>query len=255
MDSKKKRIFGIISSVLVVVILVFVALITFSIILSRGKGYTSLFGSAYVAVQSDSMERDSYDGFSYPHEVEGFNTGDLLRIHILKDDEKGKMEVGDVVTFYFVKDGERQLNTHRVVGYAGKDANGVISTYTLQGDKPGAPLEQVSASNIVGQYKGHRLAGLGKAVDFFHSPVGFFVCVVLPSLLIVAYFAVNLVLTIKSVKSVYKEEEQANEKEKMREELMRELREQGKLTEETPSESQEPEEEKPAEEPSKGEEK
>lgn len=241
MNSKKKKIVGIVTNVLVVVILVFVALITMSIILSSGKGYTSLFGSAYVAVESDSMERDNYDGFAYPHEVEGFNKGDLIKIHILSEDQKGKLQVGDVVTFYFMKDGVRQLNTHRIVGYGGMDQNGVISTYTTQGDQPGAPVEQVSVSNLVGQYEGRRVAGLGKAVDFFHSSVGFFVCVVLPSLLIVAYFAVNLVLTIKSVKSVYKEAEQKDEKERMREELMKELREQGKIKEETPSESQAPE--------------
>lgn len=241
MNSKTKKILGIVSNVLVVVILAFVVLITFSIILSRGQGknYTALFGRSYVAVQSDSMERDSYDDFVYPHDVEGFKKGDLIQIRVLSFEERGNLKVGDVVSYRFDIDGDgekNELNTHRIVAYTDSNMDGVIDYYTLQGDKVGAPLDQnIPANLVIGKYEGHKIAGFGKAIDFFHSPAGFFVCVVLPSLLIVAYFAVNLVLTIKSVKSAYKEEESQNEKEKMREELMKELREQGKIVEETPS--------------------
>ncbi len=251
MDSKKKRIAGIVTTVIVVVLLVLVALITLSIILSQGKGYTSLFGNAYVAVQTDSMERDDYSEAPYnTYKVKGFKAKDLIRIRILSDDQKTTLKEGDVVTFYFMKDGNRELNTHRVIGMVYAELNGetVMTHYITQGDKPGAPTEQVTPNNIVGQYKGHRLAGLGRLVDFFHSPVGFFVCIVLPSLLIVAYFAVNLVLTVKSVKAVYKAEEKVSEKERMREELMRELREEGKIKEETPPEAPKPEENPPIQE-------
>ena len=243
---KKKKVLGVVTNVIVIVILVFVCIVTLSIILSSGKGYTNLFGSAYVSVQSDSME-GTY-GEDFPYELKGFNKGDLIQIKILDNDQKNGLKVGDVITFRQSVDGVEILNTHRIVDvYEGG--------YKTRGDK--APkdgaTETVPMGAIVGQYEGTRLAGVGNVADFFHSSAGFFVCIVLPSLLIVAYFAVNLFLTVQSVKKAYKEEEQISEKEKMREELLRELREQGKIVEETPSEPAE-QSETPAEEPSSEEE-
>ena len=237
MDNKKKKTLGVVTNAIVIVILVFVALITLSIILSYGKGYTSLFGNAYVAVESDSME--GVYGENYPYEVKGFKKGDLIRVHILSDEEKGDLQVGDVITFYQVINGERVLNTHRII-IRNFETAGIV--YVTQGDKAavvgaeGYATERVTQSNIVGIYTGHRFSGVGKCVDFFHSSAGFFVCVVLPSLLIVGYFAVNLFLTVKSVKKVSTEEAAADEKQKMREELLKELREEGKIKEEAPEE-------------------
>ena len=152
MNSKTKKILGIVSNVLVVVILAFVVLITFSIILSRGQGknYTALFGRSYVAVQSDSMERDSYDDFVYPHDVEGFKKGDLIQIRVLSFEERGNLKVGDVVSYRFDIDGDgekNELNTHRIVAYTDSNMDGVIDYYTLQGDKVGAPLDQNIPAN------------------------------------------------------------------------------------------------------------
>ena len=69
----------------------------------------------------------------------------------------------------------------------------------------------------------------------------FTVCVVLPSLLIVAYFAVNLVLTIRAAKAeaAVEEGEQEDEKERMRRELLAELRAEGRINDDPPAESAE----------------
>lgn len=245
--SKQKKIIGIVSSVLVVIILVFVVMITLSIILSSGKNYTSLFGKAYVSVLTDSME-GVYDE-SFPYEVKGFKQGDLIQIRILDPGEKTELKQGDVITYEMDEQGT--LNTHRIIM---KEDNGISIKYTTQGDNPdaiaGNATEEVWSNKVVGVYTGHRIAGLGKAVDFFHSQAGFFVCIVLPSLLIVAYFAYNLVVTVKSVKNAYKEEDQQNEEEKMREKILQELREQGKIKEEDASAAAP--EETPAESPSNG---
>ena len=240
-DNKKKKVLNIVVNTIVIVILVFVGLITLSIILSNGKGYTNLFGNAYVAVQSDSMEgtSDLYEGAYSTYTVKGFKKGDLIRIRILNDEQKKNLQVGDVIMFRQSIGGKDQLNTHRIIELT---ANG----YKTQGDKAKAEgssaTETVPYSAVEGQYKGHRLAGLGNVSDFFHSSAGFFVCVVLPSLLIVAYFAFNLVLTVKSVKSSYKEQSKQEEEAQMREKILQELREQGKIVDETPAEEPKPEE-------------
>ena len=55
MNEKTKKILNIVVNVVVIAILVVVAFIAVSIILSGNKGYTEFFGHARVAVQSDSM--------------------------------------------------------------------------------------------------------------------------------------------------------------------------------------------------------
>ena len=234
---KKKKILSIVVNTIVIVILVFVGLITLSIILSTGKGYTDLFGNAYVAVQSDSMvgNDELYSG-EYADLVKGFNQGDLIRVRILKDDQKLELKAGDIITFYQTVGGERIINTHRIIEVV-KEGD-AISRFVTKGDKAkvnGLPAtENVTLNNVIGVYEGHCIAGLGNAVDFFHSSTGFFVCVVLPAFLIVAYFAFNLVLTIKSVKKTYAEADKKEEEDKMREKIMQELREQGKIVDEKP---------------------
>ena len=239
MDNKKKKVLGIVVNAVVIVILVFVGLITLSIILSAGKGYTNVFGNAYVAVQSDSMEGadELYAGNDATYSQKGFNQGDLIRVRVLSDAQKSEVKVGDIITFYQTVGSERILNTHRVIAVT-KGADGSVTKFTTQGDKAKSlglsTTEEVTLANVIGVYEGHRLAGLGNVSDFFHSPAGFFVCVVLPSFLIVAYFAFNLFLTVKSVKASYKAVDQKEEEAKMREKIMQELREQGKIVDATP---------------------
>ena len=236
MSDKAKKTVNLVANVVVIVILVVIAFITLNIILSSGKGYTSIFGKAYVAVQSDSMEGTNPDSF---------NKGDLIKIKVLKDEEKNDLKVGDVITFKFRKDGNEELNTHRIIRINQTDEGDTI-TYVTQGDKAAGlglneQVESVYPSTIVGKYTGTKLSGVGKVADFFHSQAGFFVCVVLPSLLIVAYFAVNLVLTIRAAKAeaAVEEGEQEDEKERMRRELLAELRAEGRINDDPPAESAE----------------
>lgn len=279
-NTKKKKISGIVVNTIVIVILVFVCLIALSIILSAGKGYTNLFGSAYVSVQSDSMEGTDqlYEGEYAAYSVKGFKKGDLLRVRILNEEQGKTLQVGDVITFRQSISGKGDiLNTHRVVevtasGYktlgdkAKCDYEAALADYEKakaegrDAVKPTEPQpESVPYGAVVGKYEGHRIAGLGKAVDFFHSSAGFFVCVVLPSFLIVAYFAFNLFVTVKSVKASYAEAGKQDEEAQMREKILQELREQGKIVDETPAAPETPAqqqtpEEKP-EETTNGEEK
>ncbi|MBQ9486038.1 MAG: S26 family signal peptidase [Clostridia bacterium] len=224
MSEKGRKITNVVVNVVVVVILVFVAFITLNIILSRDKGYTPLFGSTYVAVQSDSMNGDKPAGVA-ENKPSGFKKGDLIKVKLLSDDQKGNLEVGDVITFYQTINGQRELNTHRIVDILGDrfETQGDNRTMSMSG-------EYVLFRDVIGQYNGSKIAGFGNVIDFFHSSTGFFVCVVLPCFLIVAYFAVNLILTVKKSKAEEKAVEQVDEKEKMRQELLQELVAQGKIS-------------------------
>jgi uncharacterized membrane protein len=58
------------------------------------------------------------------------------------------------------------------------------------------------------------------------------VCIVLPSFLVVAYFAFNLYRTVRENRTAKEATSREEEKEKMREELLKELKAEGKITEE-----------------------
>lgn len=69
-------------------------------------------------------------------------------------------------------------NTHRIaevlndngsVGFITRgDANNVDDTYT------------VYAGDIIGQWKGAKIGGFGKVMDFLRTKTGFFICILLP---------------------------------------------------------------------------
>jgi signal peptidase len=222
MKMNGKKVFNIVVNVVVAIILVMVAFITVNIITSGSKGYTSLFGSALVSVESNSMKGDKADDFS---------KGDLLVIRVLSDEEKRSLQIGDVITFYDTISGTRALNTHRVVEVVSAGVYrtaGDNNTNTLTGEVTWDETVRY-ADAIVGIYTGKKVAVLGSAVSFFHTTAGFFVCIVLPSLLIVAYCAFNLYRTVRESKAVDKE----TEKQQLKEQILREMQQNGELPPQT----------------------
>ena len=220
---KTKKILNIVVDVVAGVILAFALLLAVCSISSKAKGYgqyTEIFGKAYLAVQSDSMKGDGKDNFS---------KGDMITIKTLSMEEARKLSVGDIITFQYVitdTDGNvlNILNSHRIIRIEGEE--GMATAYFTHGDNnvQGAN-ERVLVSEVIGVYKG-KAGGIGKMLLFMSSSAGFFVCVVLPTLIVVAYCAVNLVLVIKKEKktqAVAEEQEKLEERERMRQELLAEM--------------------------------
>lgn len=215
LSPKAKRIINIVVDVVVAVILAFALILAISTIVSKKKGYdqyTEIFGSAYLAVASDSMEPEFYKD-------------DLIKIKTIKSSEVSSLDVNDIITFKdtLLIDGKYQLNTHRIKE-KGTDADGVY--FITHGDNnPEGMTETVRPNQIVGIYKG-KAGGIGKVFLFMQTSAGFFVCVVLPTLLIVAYCAVNLVLVIRKEKKKQTEEAvvaKLDERERIRQELLAEM--------------------------------
>lgn len=221
MKQKSKKVINIIVNIIVAIILVMVAFVTVNIILSGNKGYTSLFGTAFVSVESNSMQGENADNFE---------KGDMLFIHVLSDEEKNNLQVGDVITFYDTVNGTQALNTHRIVAIV---SNGV---YRTAGDNNVGLNGEVTwdvtyryADSIVGIYSG-KIPVLGNVVSFFHTTTGFFICVVLPALLIVVYCAYSLIRAVKENKKVTDSAKKDAEKQLLKAEIMRELQQEGMLS-------------------------
>lgn len=214
---RNKKVINIVVNVIVAIILVFVFILTLNIILSGDKGYTSIFGTAYVSVESNSMKGDKADNFQ---------KGDLLKIKILDEEEKKNLQPGDVITFWdnTIVDNQLVLNSHRIIKVE-KQSDGSVKYETKGDNNLDADKMLIPDVTIVGIYEG-KIGGLGNVVSWFHSSTGFFVCIVLPAFLIVAYFAFNLVMVLRERNKVSDE----TKKERLRQELLEELRAEGKLS-------------------------
>lgn len=236
LSPKAKKIINIVVDVVVAIVLAFALLLAICTITSRSKGYdqyTEIFGKAYLAVQSDSMKGEKEDNFS---------KGDLIAIKTIKNDEARKLKVGDVITFrtnLITDDGRYVLNTHRIIEiYSGVE--GDAASYKTKGDNNDSPDSgQVLATEVVGVYNG-KAGGIGNVMLWMNSSAGFFVCVVLPTLLVVVYCAVNLVLVIlkeKKTQTATAEQEKLDERERIRRELLAEMQSNG-----TPASAEQPQE-------------
>lgn len=227
LSPKTKRIINIVIDVVVAVVLAFALLLAICAISSKAKGYkqyTEIFGSAYLAVETDSMTYDAANdnrvGFG------NFSEGDLIKIKTVNSSEARKFKVGDVITFKTTRrdDGKIVLLTHRIIEVLGEEGN--ATSYKTRGDKyPNATPETVKIDEIVGVYKG-KAGGIGKVLLFMSTSTGFFVCVVLPTLLIVVYCAVNLVFVIRKEKkkqTIEAVQEKEDERERIRQELLAEM--------------------------------
>ncbi len=229
MSPKAKKILDIVIDVVCAIVLIFAVMLTVSAVRSKAKGYngyTEVFGSAYVAVASESMNAPKPT--TVPEgKPAGFAKGDLIAVKTLDEGAAASLEVGDIVTFKTreIVEGKWVLNTHRIIEIQ-TDAQGKALSYTTHGDAVREGLnETVAVSEVIGVYTG-KAPGIGHVFLFMSSSAGFFVCIVLPTLLVVAYCVVNLILVIKKEKKTQTAEAEvqaAAEKEALLEEARKQV--------------------------------
>lgn len=176
--SASKTLNKIINIVLVIVI-IFAAATTFmSFVKTSGSGVPNIFGVQFLSIQTDSM---------YPT----LKAGDLAIDTPIRD--FSKLRPQDVITYWTVIDGERVLNTHRIVNiYDG----GGYYIFETKGDNNTAidPLT-VHESEVVGKYRFH-IGSAGKFFDYLQTSSGFFIVVLLP---VILFFILNLVQFFKAL--------------------------------------------------------
>ena len=105
---------------------------------SSNQGFPNLFGKGFLSVQSNSMTRDKtftvsdelqaeYDSYA----IGEFAKGDLLNVDVFNVNDFDNLKVGDVITFY--DESIKALNSHRVV-YLIKDSEDHTEILAVQGD-------------------------------------------------------------------------------------------------------------------------
>ena len=102
--------------------------------------------------------------------------------------DASELEVGDIITYWTVINGERVLNTHRISEvYDG----GNYRIFATKGDNNmiADPLT-VHESEVVGKYS-FKIPGVGKVFDYLQTSTGFLLVVVLPVFIFFIYHLVQ----------------------------------------------------------------
>ncbi len=172
-----KKIAGIVGNTLIWVFVVFSMLVTVLALAAQGSpdGVPELFGKSLISIQSPSM-------------TPIFCQGDLVLMTKLSEEDKATLQVGDIITYHAPMDinddgNIGDLNTHAIYAF---EEGGRIRT---KGENELTPDGYtIGYHDIVGICReGERLPGVGYVVDFLGSPLGFFLCVVLPLILFFLY--------------------------------------------------------------------
>ena len=173
-ETKGKKIASTIINVILVVAIVMAAASTYlAFVSSSGQGTPSIFGLQMFSIQTDSM---------YPT----LNPGDLI---FAVETDPAELQVGDIVTYWTVIDGQRALNTHRI--HAIYDMGDGKPLFATKGDNnTSADPLNVQSGNIVGKYTG-KLDGVGKFVDYLQTSEGFLIVVVIPVFIFFLFYLVQ----------------------------------------------------------------
>lgn len=198
--SRGKQGLNTVINVILVVAIIIAAFCTYtSYVSTSGNGVPNIFGVRIMSIQTESM---------YPT----LNPGDMIFDTAVKD--TSKLEVGDVITYWTVIDGERVLNTHRISQIF--DGGGYLIFETKGDNNTVADSLTVHESEIIGQWKGAKIGGLGKVFDYLQTSTGFLIVVVVPVALffifhLIQFFRVLFEYNNLKNKLLYEQERGRNE--------------------------------------------
>ncbi len=211
-QSKGKRIANTIVNVVLVVAIILAALCTYtSYVSTSGNGVPSIFGIRMLSIQTKSM---------YPT----LNSGDMIFDSAVKD--PSQLVIGDIITYWTVIDGERVLNTHRITQIY--DGGGHLIFQTKGDNNTIEDSLTVHESEIVGQYNGAKIAGLGKVFDYLQTSTGFLIVVVVPVALFFIYHLIQffrVLFEYNNIKSKLQYEQERGKNEDILEDEKRKLEE------------------------------
>lgn len=164
---------GLVNVVLVLAIVLAAVSTYVSYVSTSGNGVPSVFGIRILSIQTESM---------YPT----LNPGDLIFDKAVKD--PSELQVGDIITYWTVINGERVLNTHRI--YEIYDGGGYLIFGTKGDNNTVADALTVHESEIVGIYS-TKISGVGKVFDYLQTSTGFLIVVVIPVFIFFLYYLVQ----------------------------------------------------------------
>ena len=174
-ESKVKTIANKVLNIVLVIAIILAAVCTYvSFVSTSGNGVPSILGVRVFSIQTKSM---------YPT----FESGDLIFDKAVKD--SSELEIGDIITYWTVIDGQRVLNTHRIIQIY--DGGGYLIFETQGDNNTVADALTVHESEIVGVYSGKKIAGAGKIFDYLQTSTGFLIVIVIPVAIFFLYHLIQ----------------------------------------------------------------
>lgn len=266
MNPTVKKVLSIVFNVLFYAFLIILFIFSISNIRSKKNNIPNIFGTGYLVVQSGSMTGT-------------FEKGDVIWVKIANEKRISKLEIGDVITFtdpsisetiaqFGGEDDGTNLNTHRIVDIVTMPDGSL--RYICQGDyvkisfpsdvydssKPSnSKIQIVKSDEIKAVYTRNMGKGMTAVLKFAKSSLGFGLCIVLPTAILLVY---EVVMLIRNIMKLNKEKMEAKmaedkaaqqedleaQKQRMREELLAELKAEQAKSEEAKAEAPASEEEK-----------
>ena len=172
---------AIIDIFIVVLVLLSIIISISSITAKANNGVPDLFGYTPFSVQTDSMKPT-------------LNQGDYIFVE--KCDAEA-LQVGDIVTYFTIINGQRAVNTHRIVNVYN---DGTMIQYQTQGDNKAMSAEPdatlLAPGDVIGIYTGSKIPVMGSVIDFLSTQLGFFLIILLPVLLFTIYQIYKLVKVV-----------------------------------------------------------
>lgn len=195
---KTKKILNVVLDVFLVIFVLLSAAVLIMALSQKDGNVSQIFGYTIRSVQTDSMELYDKNGDLVE---DGIKKGDMVICEVIDEDDDLDFEVGDTVMFSMpviaYEDGSYHecepgqaadldiFVIHSIVEVI--DSNGIIQYRTQGLNNPIADVNLKSPREIIAEYDGTRIAGLGKVMDFLQSQKGMFLCIILPLLLFVLF--------------------------------------------------------------------
>ena len=174
---------------LVVAMAVFMMIFTIISVNTFNRNDRNLFGLRLYIVNSDSMAATDFDA------------GDLI---FAKEVDASTLQEGDIISF-ISQDSESygETITHKIRRLT-TDAQGNPGFVTYGTTTDTDDRTVVTYPYVMGKYIGH-LDGVGTFFHFLKTPVGYFVCIFIPFMLLIIYQGFDFVRLFRR----YKKEQQA----------------------------------------------
>lgn len=180
-----KKVLDILFDLVIAVIVILAAVISISTFTSKANnGVASFLGYSTFSIQTSSMEPT-------------ISVGDYI---FVEECDADNMQVGDIISFFTLIEGQREVNTHRIISIV--EENG-FKYYETQGDNNEIPDRKlVDPGDVIGQYNNLKITGFGKIMDFLKTQKGFFLVVLLPVLLFTVFQTYKLIVTVNYNKKI-----------------------------------------------------
>ena len=193
-ENKVLKVLGVINRILVRLLVIFsiiTMVITVVTVLTVDKKDRSIFGFRFYVVESDSMSLSENNKDMDVH----FDKGDIVIVRNVKVGTP--LEPGDIISFYSLNaDTYSKTVTHmiREVKWADDGSvKGYVTFGTNTGSNDGVMVDPVY---VYGRYVG-MLPDVGDFFTDMKTTKGYIIFVLIPFLILIAYYTVNLVQTLR----------------------------------------------------------